>query len=363
MNLHLTEESLKEKIKEITCLYEISEIISKSNSIHIQTLYEIIVSIKNAWCYNLDAIVEIHVLDYHLSTAARTEATISQFSTIEIGNSKSGHITVHYPSEKYKQEDFLQDEQRLLDTIAIEVGNYIEKYQTLEKKAALQRIIERMERLTLLGEMTAGIAHELNTPLGNILGFAELIKDQNSDPDIDADISIVINSVIYCREIVKKLMFFSCEMPQKLELQEIKPIILFALSFLKSNFQKKEIKNEVVFKNETIIARIDSVQITQVLFNLIINAIYASPEKSTIKITVDNDDCSLIIKIADQGTGVPLSIKEKIFEPFFSTKPVNYGCGLGLSVVHGIIKNHNGEINIQDNIPNGAIFTIKIPLL
>lgn len=362
MNLTLTEENLKEKIKELTCLYEISKIISNSNSIHIQTLYDIIVSTKNAWCYNADAVVEIHILDFHLSTSEQNEPSIFQSSILKIKNNASGHIKVHYPSKKYVQEDFREDEQKLLDTIAIEVGNYIEKHQTLEKKASLRRKIEQMERLTLLGEMTAGIAHELNTPLGNVLGFAELIKDQNNNPDIDSDISIVINSVIYCREIVKKLMFFSCEMPQRLEVQPIKPIILFALSFLKSNFQKKRIKSQLLFKNENIKAKLDSVQITQVLFNLLINAIYASPEKSTIKITINNDDHSLFLRIEDEGIGVPENLKEKIFEPFFSTKPVNYGCGLGLSVVQGIIKNHNGEIYIQNNIPNGTIFIIKIPL-
>lgn len=362
MNRLVTEENLKEKIKEITCLYEISKIISKSNSIHIQTLYEIIVSTKNAWRYNQDAVVEVHIIDYHLSTSEQNAPSVYQTSAIKIKDHETGHIKVHYPSASYSDEDFHQDEQKLLDAIAVEIGNYIEKYQTLEKEAVLRRTIERMERLTLLGEMTAGIAHELNTPLGNILGFAELIKDQNSNPDIESDISIIINSVIYSREIVKKLMYFSCEMPQKLELQEVKPIVLFALSFLKSNFQKKGIKSELIFKNENIIAKFDSVQITQVLFNLIINAIYASPEKSTIKIIIDHDDFHLFLKIEDQGTGVPEDIKTKIFEPFFSTKPVNYGCGLGLSVVHGIIKNHNGEITLQNNFPNGTIFTIRIPL-
>lgn len=361
MNLQFTEENLKEKIKELACLYEISKIISKSNSIHIQTLYEIIFSTKKAWRYNLDAVVEIHILDYHLLTSEKKYPSIFQCSMLQTKDMDSGYIKVHYPSAKYTQDDFNEDEQKLLDTIAIEIGNYIEKFQTLEKKAVLRRTIERMERLSLLGEMTAGIAHELNTPLGNILGFAELIKEQNSDPEISADIDIVINSVIYSREIVKKLMFFSCEMPQKLELQELKPIIVFALSFLKSNFQKKAIKHELIFEDETIIAKVDSVQITQVLFNLLINAIYASPEKSTIKIIVNHDETNLYLKIEDQGTGIPDAIKEKIFEPFFSTKPVNYGCGLGLSVVHGIIKNHNGEITLQNNFPNGSIFTIRIP--
>ncbi|KAF2079900.1 sensor histidine kinase [Flavobacterium sharifuzzamanii] len=362
MQPHSTEEALREKIKELSCLYTISKIIAKSNSINIQTLYDIIISVKSAWRYCTDNVVELHIKDYHLSTSEQMEPTIFQSSTILVNKIYYGHIKVHYPSKKYNLSDFSEDEQLLLDTIAIEIGNYVDKYQTLERKAALRRTVERMERLSLLGEMTAGIAHELNTPLGNILGFAELIKDQNSDSEINADISIIINSVIYSREIVKKLMYFSCEMPQKLELQELKPIIVFALSFLKSNFQKKAIRHELIFKNDAIMATIDSVQITQVLFNLLINAIYASPEKSTIKIIIDDDETYLYLKIEDNGIGVPDSIKEKIFEPFFSTKPVNYGCGLGLSVVHGIIKNHNGEITLQDNSPIGSIFTIRIPL-
>lgn len=362
MYLLSTEDALREKIKELTCLYEISKTISKANSINIQTLHDIIMSVKNAWRYSDDTIVEIHITNYHLSTSEQIVESIFQSSFIQVNKIDCGHIKVHYPLQKYSKNDFDDDEQKLLNTIAIEVGNYIEKYQTLERKAQLRKTIERMERLTLLGEMTAGIAHELNTPLANILGFAELIKEHNTDLEIDSDISIVINSVIYSREIVKKLMFFSCEMPQKLELQQIKPIIAFALSFLKSNFQKKEIKTELTFKDENIIAKVDSVQITQVLFNLLINAIFASQEKSTIKIIVDHDDNNLYLKIEDQGTGIPDTIKEKIFEPFFSTKPVNYGCGLGLSVVHGIIKNHKGEIILQNNFPNGSIFIIRIPL-
>ncbi|MEN2488644.1 HAMP domain-containing sensor histidine kinase [Flavobacterium sp. B11] len=363
MNLYSTEEDLREKIKEITCLYDISKTISKTNSINIQTLYDIIISTKNAWRYSTDSIVELHIKDYHLSTSEQIEPAIFQSSVIIVNKTNYGYIKVYYPSKKYILDDFSEDEQQLLDTIALEIGNYIDKYQTLEEKAALKATIERMERLSLVGEMTAGIAHELNTPLGNILGFAELIKEKNSDPKISTDLSIIINSVIYSREIVKKLMFFSCEMPQKLELQELKPIIVFALTFLKSNFQKKAIKHELIFKNDSIMATIDSVQITQVLFNLLINAIYASPEKSTIKTIVDNDETNLYLKIEDNGTGVPDSIKEKIFEPFFSSKPLNYGCGLGLSVVHSIIQNHNGEITLQNNFPCGSIFSIQIPVM
>jgi len=362
MKLAPTEEKLKERVKELTCLYEISKLISRSECINEITLKKIISSIKKAWRFNKDATVEIQVGDYSLLTSKIPKKSVYQISYIKGENFKPGFIKVHYPADIYTKKSFLKDEKKLLDNVALEIANYIDKFRNIEKEARLIKTTERLGRLSILGEMTAGIAHELNTPLGNILGFAELIKEQNTNSEIDPDIEIVINSVMYCREIVKKLMFFSCEMPQQLKPEKIQPIITFALSFLKQNFQQKNIKSELIFKNDNIIAKVDSVQITQVLFNLLINAINASPEKSIIKTIVDNDNDNLIITIEDQGIGIPDEIKQMIFEPFFTTKAINEGLGLGLSVVQGIIKNHNGIISIKDNIPNGIIFTVQIPL-
>ena len=362
MNFVPTEEKLKERVKELTCLYEISKTISRSGSIEKKVLKRIISSTKKAWRYSEDTHVEIQVPGYTLSTSQPQAESVYQTGDISIANVCVGFIKVHYPKNKYTAADFLKEEQKLLDTIAFEIGNYLEKFQNIEKKQLLMRTVERIDRLSVLGEMTAGIAHELNTPLGNILGYAELIKSSNTDPEIASDIVTVINSVVYCREIVKKLMYFSREMPQQLQLKEIKPIVIFVMSFLKQNFQEKSMKSEVLFKNDNIMAKIDSVQIKQVLFNLIINAIHASPKKSIIKIVIESDEKDLSITIEDQGKGIPDTIKQKIFEPFFTTKPTSDSCGLGLSVVHGIVTNHNGEIYVQDNTPVGTKFLIKIPL-
>ncbi|MCC9065651.1 sensor histidine kinase [Flavobacterium piscisymbiosum] len=357
-----TKEKLKERVKELTCLYEVSKTIARSDGKEKQVFKKIILSTKKAWRYNKDAVVELLIPDYALLTTKLNEQTVSQYSDIRVANVTVGYIKVHYPENKYSQNDFLKEEQKLLDTIAFEIGTYLEKLKNFKKKQILMRTVERVDRLSVLGEMTAGIAHELNTPLGNILGYAELIKSNNTNPEIDSDISIIINSVIYSREIVKKLMFFSCEMPQQLQLQEIKPIVNFAMSFLKQNFQKRNIKSELIFKNDTVVARIDNVQLTQVFFNLLINAIHASPEKSIIKTIIESDTENLFITVEDHGIGIPDAMKQKVFEPFFTTKATNKGCGLGLSVVHGIIKNHNGEITIRNNTPRGTIFIIKLPL-
>ncbi|MHC0442498.1 sensor histidine kinase [Flavobacterium sp. 3-210] len=362
MKAEKIEKKLKERIKELTCLYEISKTISKSNLFEEKVLIKAINSIKKAWQFSEDAIVEIRLGNYHLTTTEVPENSIFQVSFIKLPDTKPGFIKVHYPSEKYKQNHFLSDEQKLLDMASHEIGAYIEKFQILEKEASLRTTLEHIDRLTILSETISGIAHELNNPLGNILGYAELIKITNNNPEIDSDISTIINSVVYTREIVKKLMFFSCEMPHLSKNQEINPIVTFTLSILKQNFQKKEIKSELHFNNTISEAKVDAVQITQLLFNLLINAIHASPEKSTIKTIIENDAENIFIKIADQGHGIPKEIKQKIFDPFFTTKTSKNGSGLGLSVVHGIVKNHNGEITVMDNTPAGTIFIIRLPI-
>lgn len=362
MNFTQTQDKLKERVKELTCLYEVSKILALSNSLEKKIFKKIILLTKKAWKFNTDAIVEIHILDYKIATAILPENTIFQTSPILIPETDEGFIKVHYPKEKYNQDHFLEDEQKLLNTLAIEIGNYINKFQTLAQKNTLHRTIEKLDRLSILGEMTAGIAHELNNPLSNILGYAELIKFSNTDLDINSDITTIIKSVIYTREIVKKMMFFSCEKPPQYKIEKIQPIVTFALSFLNQNFQKKEIKSELLFKNESIHAKLDAVQITQVLFNLLLNAIHASPPESLIRTRIENDNENLFIAIEDQGNGIPDNIKQKIFEPFFTTKNINTGSGLGLSVVYEIVKSHNGQITVTNNFPSGTIFLVTLPL-
>ncbi|MCV9928557.1 ATP-binding protein [Flavobacterium sp. LS1R49] len=362
MKYNTPEEKLNERIKELSCLYDITKTIAQCNGIEKGILEKIILTLKKAWRFPEDCIVEIQINGYILTTATIPKKTVSQYSPIYINNVITGFIKVHYPQPKYLVTQFLKDEQDLLDTVSLEVTNYIEKYKNLERKDLLRRAVERKDRLAILGEMTAGIAHELNTPLGNILGFAELINDHTNDTQVKEDITRIINSAIYSREIVKKLMYFSCEVPQQLQLQKIKPIVTDALSFLKQNFQKKEIQSQLDFEDEDIIAKIDSIQLTQVLFNILINAIHAVPKKSVIKTIVKSDTKNLLITIKDNGSGIPNAIKQRIFHPFFTTKNIKEGSGLGLSVVHRIVKNHKGEINVTDNIPTGAIFLIKLPL-
>ncbi len=353
---------LEERVKELSCLYEVSSAIRKHSDSVSETLEEICSITKRAWLFPEHAIVQLEFEDYNIFTSTIPVNSVFQQSNIMLFNESKGVIKVYYNTDKLANAHFLEEEQKLLNKIAIEISEFFERRENVKKEELLKRSAERNDRLSILGEITAGIAHELNTPLGNILGFAELIKSNTQNKQTKEDSDKIVNAAIYSREIVKKLMFFACEMPQNKEFVSIKPIIDQALSLLSQNFQKAKIKYEFYIDDPDLEAQIDVIQFTQVLFNLLINAIYVSPENSKIILNIKNTSTFFTLTVQDQGTGIPDNIKSKIFEPFFTTKPVGEGSGLGLSVVHGIIKSHRGEISTYDNSPTGTVFQIQLPL-
>jgi signal transduction histidine kinase len=357
-----TEDKLQERIKELKCLYDISSaILNHSNSIK-DTLYRICIILKQAWRFPEKATVELNLPEYYILIGTLPAKTVFQNQNVSVLEKCEGFIKVHYPGDKFTFGDFLIDEEKLLHKVASDIGTFLEKQLSKDKEELLKRSAERVDRLSILGEITAGIAHELNTPLGNILGFAELITERTQEKQTKLDSLKIINAAIYSREVVKKLMFFSCEMPQNMEFVKIEPIVSQALSLLGPNFSKAKVSFELEFDNPTLVAQLDTIQLTQVLFNILINSIYVSPKNSRIKVKVYNTETLFFIEIADEGPGIQEDIKAKIFEPFFTTKPIGEGSGLGLSVVHGIVKSHKGDIITFDNQPHGTVFQIQLPL-
>ncbi len=158
-------------------------------------------------------------------------------------------------------------------------------------------------------------------------------------------------------------MFFTCEMPQHMEIVHLNPIVQNVLNLLDPTFKKQKITYTQFFNKKNIELRADTVQLTQVFFNLIINAIYFSPEHGNIDIKVAEIKDRIHIKIADEGSGIDKNIEDKIFEPFFTTKPMGEGTGLGLSVVHGIVNSHKGSILHKPNKPKGTVFILDLPKL
>jgi len=357
------EQKLKERIKELTCLYEVTSLIVNCDYDDMETaLLGIVQCLERAWQFDEETYVLLSTPDYFIKTEEKGEDYVFLESVITVFNKPKGEIKVGYPSPKYKLKDFLEEEQQLLDNVCLKVGNLLERKEIKEKEEHIRRQVEQSDRLRILGEITAGIAHELNTPLANILGFTELLQEHISDdPQALKDLDKIITNTIFSREVVKKLMFFACEMPETREFINVVEVIKEAINMLRTTLRQNDVFCEFEHSEDTIELRIDKIQLTQVVFNLIVNAIYFAPPKSTISVSLGVESDNVILKVADQGPGIPEESISHIFDPFFTTKPVGEGSGLGLSVVHGIMQSHQGSIMVTPNTPTGTIFTLQFP--
>ncbi|MGJ8736310.1 sensor histidine kinase [Zobellia laminariae] len=357
-------DKLRERIKELTCLYEVTSIIANSDFDQLEISLEAIAyCLKNAWQFDAVAEVYLNLGEYTIETEGYRDSMTIMHTDIKVFNKVSGIVKVGYPEDRYFYADFLAEEKDLLNNVAIAIGNLLERKQVRESEAKVKRQMERTDRLHILGEITAGIAHELNTPLANILGFTELLKERVGDAGALRDLDKIVENTIFSREIVKKLMFFACEMPQEMQPVELNPIIESTLKLLTPSLRPKNLKLTKKFGSDDIRLRADKVQFTQVLFNLVMNAIYYSPNKGTVGVSISEKGKKIQICISDEGTGIDPKIEDKIFEPFFTTKPLGEGSGLGLSVVHGIISSHKGTIEHKPNKPKGTIFILDFPKL
>jgi signal transduction histidine kinase len=343
-------------------MYEVTSIIVNSDFEKLElSLKSIAFCLKKAFQHESEASVHIICSEIEVAIGQQLSNYVQIKAPINVFNVPNGSIAVRYPSDKYTQHEFLEEESKLLSNICLEIGNLIERKQIKEKEELIRKQMERNDRLNILGEITAGIAHELNTPLTSIIGFTELLDEQIKDELVQSDLSRIKENALFCREIVKKLMFFACEVPQQIQEILLNPVLQNVLNLLSPAFKKKDVTANLKMKDSYIGIKADEIQLTQVLFNIIMNALYYSPPKTTVDILASKDQKGIVILIKDQGPGIHSNLSDKIYEPFFTTKPVGDGSGLGLSVVHGIMSSHKGSISFYPNKPYGTVFELCFP--
>ncbi|MGV3610613.1 MAG: sensor histidine kinase [Fluviicola sp.] len=352
--------TLRERLKELGCLYDIAKITLDSNKSFDEVIVEIVNRIPEAWQHETAAICQIQIRTEWYKSAEEPLNHVFQEQIIRINNQGIGRIRIYYP-EPYTQLDFLEEEYRLLEKLAVDLALFIEHHEIKSRELRYLESLRHHDRLKVLGEITAGIAHELNTPLGSVLGFSQLIIDDSKDPATLADAQKIVHAALHAREVVKKLMYFSCELPQRLEFVSLNDLVNEIIVLMRPNLDGKGIILEKSLETEPILVQLDTVQITQVVFNLITNALHASPENGKIFIEICDKGENAELVVQDFGIGMTEEIVTQIFEPFFTTKELGEGMGLGLSVVHGIVKSHKGSIFVKSKVNEGTVFRIVLP--
>lgn len=221
------------------------------------------------------------------------------------------------------------------------------------------------EKMSSLGKLAAGIAHEINNPLGGIMIFAEtILEDLEENDAIREDLQRIASEARRCKNIVKGLLEFSRQTGNTMSFYNINDLIEQGMVLL---------ENQAIFHNIDVIkeydkdlplVKCDSARLKQVFINITQNAIDAMGAKGTftIKTGINKERQRVEIEFSDTGSGVPKEIRQKIFDPFFSTKEVGKGTGLGLSMSYGIIKDHGGTINVKSDGRTGASFIIELPI-
>ena len=364
--------ALRERVKELTCLYGIAQVAQQTDATPDDVFQSIVRLLPPAFQFPDKAAASI-VIDrqsyksegFQGLSCHQKVLKYSLNRDIYVNQELRGFVEVGYPEGSQKNEHilFLEEEHHLIGEVTRQISLIIEKSKVEEEKMKLQDQLRHADRLATIGELSAGVAHEINEPLGNILGFAQLSqKDQHLSGQTARDLEKIIKATLHAREVVKKLLIFARQLPvQKTEVN-LNQIITEGLSFLESRCQKEGIELKVILSSDVPNTVLDASQLHQVMVNLVVNAIQAMPEGGiiTVKTEFDEDEISLIVE--DTGVGLSENVLKNIFIPFFTTKQVGQGTGLGLAVVHGIVTNHGGTIDVESEIGRGTRFEVKLPL-
>ncbi|MGB9720323.1 MAG: ATP-binding protein, partial [bacterium] len=234
-----------------------------------------------------------------------------------------------------------------------------------ELKRYAQQTIAEAERLAIIGQLAAGVAHEINNPLTGILLYCDLmLKNFPDDHPYKKNLLRINNEAQRCKTIVKGLLDFAREKKPEIKKASINDLIESTLNLLKTQAIFLNINTKLELNKDLPQINIDPGQIQQVLINIIMNGVEAMEGKGDliIKTEFSEDKRFVIISICDTGPGIKPEYIKKVFEPFFTTKETGHGVGLGLSISKRIIDDHNGTIEVFSELGKGAAFKIKLPL-
>jgi signal transduction histidine kinase len=244
-----------------------------------------------------------------------------------------------------------------LELLANDLGVAIER-------AYLQREVLRNEKLAGIGQLVAGMAHELNNPLTAVLGYSEILGETGPTAQVRQQASVIQRESLRMKRIIESLVRFAKQDRCDEKLLSVGSTIEEILKLWRSQAKSRGVQVEVAIEKDMPMVRFDEAQLKQVFLNILTNAFDAvegsagdAGKQVTVRGHLDNG--IVTVEVCDSGSGFP--DPERAFDPFFSTKGVGKGPGLGLSVCYGIVKQHGGDIRARNLSPQGACITVELP--
>jgi signal transduction histidine kinase len=248
-----------------------------------------------------------------------------------------------------------------------------ERAQVNAKTQALAQL-RHADRLATVGRLAAGLAHELGTPLNVVHARAkQLVAGELSAADVHDKARIIVDQVDRMTKLIRQLLDFARKREMKPVETDLSSLVKTAISLLEPIARKRSVRLEVIGDTASRTGLVDPEQMTQVLLNLVMNAVHASAPGQAVTIAVGKglavppaedgraEQSCVRVEICDHGTGIPSEALPHIFEPFYTTKDVGEGTGLGLSVAYGIVKDHGGWMDVVSRPGEGSVFTVWLP--
>jgi two-component system, NtrC family, sensor kinase len=367
LSIRKAQAALGERIKELTCLYRMALLVEEPGARFGDIMQGIVGLVPDAFLYPGEASARIELDGSQYQSAAFQAAGESLKTDIVVLGVCRGTLEVAYrtPKPVLDHGPFLREEKTLLETVGREIALLVERKQRETESRELEEQLRHADRLATIGELAAGFAHELNEPLANVLGFAQLASKESPLPaQARQDIDKIVLSALHARGLTQQLLLFARRMPQKRKPIDLNGVVTEALNLLQPLFVQEKVEVARRLSSRPVSVHADDSQIRQVLVNLTVNAVQAMAKggRLTISTTADPGQGTATLALEDTGTGMTEEVLGKIFLPFFTTKEAGRGTGLGLSVVHGIVTSHGGRIEVSSQEGIGTCFRVFLPL-